>query len=353
MMRRDPSAARGHERMPGRPVWASPMIVTPSEPSLTQLALTLATRPPGAAEASAPRVVAQAAITPTATTADDVAALLQGAEDVPEARLPSSDLARRYAESGTLTARPEQAAAAGASTLASADDQLLESLGRTLRTASAAAAATPAATQQPVMTVLVDGRSVPLSAAQLAAVRAAVGPSLRRLGPGAGVSDSEDPTAHVDRARADDRPVRIVQGLAPAAGPRVATARRDAPSYGDAHRSADQAGDARKTGSTQAATSQPIPYEPVAIAEPVSDAEHLGPGPEALAATARSTAVVSGLAIAFSEGITAQDVTARLSGDHVSIAARGHSVVALAVTTPLVAQLVFADGTTSLLHLND
>jgi len=333
------------------------MIVTTSEPSLTQLALTLATRPLGVAETSGPRLTAQ---TPTPAAAavlpDDVVALLQVTEDVPDPRLPSSDLARRYAESGTLTPRPDQTAAAAGSRLTASDDQLLESLGRTLR-ASAAANSTPppaATAQQPVMTLLVDGRAVPLNAAQLAAVRAAVGPSLRRLGPGSGTSDSEDPTTPLAGIRADERPVQAIEDLAPSTGADTATARGQPFLRGDGdQRSAiDDTADVAPSGAARQA-GQPVPYEPMAITAAPPNTEQLGPGPEALAPSARATAVVSGLALAFAPGVSAQDVTARASHDHVSISASGRTVLALAVTTPLVAQLVFADGTTSLLHLND
>ncbi len=338
---------------------ASPMIVSNAEPSLTQLALVQALRPTAAAGASA-STASPALPTPPAAAPTDDLAILQQSADPPEVRLPSRDLARRYAESGTLTPRSEPAAAAVASAVSAADDRLLSDLSQAYRPMTPAeprtiATVAPHVVQQSAtMTLIVDGRAVILSPAQAIAVRAAVGTSLRRLGPGAGSSDSEDPTTVLARASREAEPARIVQSLTPAGGPPVSGSQHQEPRRehaGTNRNGLSETGEAVPVPAVRASHGHPVPYEPAVIVPPLTDPVPVGPGPDAPWLAGPTTPVVSGLAIAFAPGVSAQDVVAHSTPGMVSLTANGSEVLAVAASEAVVAQLVFADGTTTFLRL--
>lgn len=349
------------------------MIVTNPDASVTQLALQLARLPPASSPAPAATTplptapattVPQAAAPPMALPAGDaMTALLSGPSDPPDMPLPSGDLARRYAQSGTLTPRLEQAVPTAVA-LSAADDGLLSALTEAYRNGTPASAGAPQGTTtaqglpHPPLSLVVDGRTIPLTPAQAVAVRAVLGAANRRIGPGAATTDSEDPTALIPQSSRDaSQSGKAVAALTPT---QEAHRRLSDNAQAGHGRDADHLAANKTETSTRdhavtavrAATIEiaPVPYQPEAIPLVHHDPTVLAPAPDVPVLAGPQMSTVSGIAIGFAAGVSAQDVSIISTPLGVAISVHGAQTMLVKLQAPLDARLLFADGTVGTVH---
>lgn len=399
-----------------------------------------------AAPITPPALQPIAPVTPSAAqpapalTADPLTLLLQsGAADPPESPLPAADLARRYAESGTLTQRAASGEVLNAppGRLAPADTAILSNLSQAYRqtatatplpqppnvqrelanaqlpNAPATAGNTPAviivdgrslplnpaqtailrsalasnanpdarlltnvlqqsAQSGPIdfalssastgAVLMIDGRTFPLSAAQIAIVRANV--AFRRIGPALGGSDSEDLTVTATQASADQVIVNSQKVASIDASSRPHTESPEPhprPLPDDMPMMQAALGDNEKVEAVQAVRHEhPAPYEPELILPRPQDQVVIAPAPDRILLAGQQASsntsgqpAITGIAVALAPGITRDDVTAELHQEGYRLSFAGSKdTLLLHASAGLSAQLVFADGTSMRLQLN-
>lgn len=400
-----------------------------------------------AAPITPPALQPIAPVTPSAMqpapvlTADPLTLLLQsGAADPPEPPLPAADLARRYAESGTLTQRAAGGEVLNAppGKLAPADTAILSNLSQAYRqTATATPVPQPPNVQRELVNaqlpnapatagnapavIIVDGRSLPLNPAQIAVLRSALAsnanpdarllanvlqqsaqsdpiafalPSastagavliidgrtfplsagqiaivraniaFRRIGPALGGSDSEDPTVMATQANADDVTVNSqkVASIDASSRPHTESPEPHARPLPDDRPAMQGAlGDNEKVEAVQAVRHEhPAPYEPALIQPRPQDQVVIAPAPDRVLLAGQQASsntsvqpAITGIAVALAPGITRDDVTAELHQDGYRLSFAGSKdTLLLHANAGLSAQLVFADGTSMRLQLN-
>ncbi len=362
------------------------MIVNPSD-TTTQALLQVQPRPMPPV-VSPPNALATTPVTPPVATspspvvtADPLTLLLQsGAADPPETPLPSADLARRYAESGTLTQRAatDVGAKAPQGNLAPADTAILSNLSQAYRQtatatplpqpanvtrelANAQIPNAPATAGNTPAVIIVDGRSLPLNPAQIANVRASIESSFRKIGPAIGGSDAENPTLMATEVSADDVITNAHKVASVEASPRshIGSPERR-PLQNELPGFPAALADNETVEAVQAVRQDhPALYEPQLILPRPQDQTVIAPGPDRVllagqqpAETAGQSAI-TGIAVALAPGITRDDVTAELHQDGYRLSFAGSDdAILLHARAGLSAQLVFADGTSMRLQLN-
>ncbi len=307
-----------------------------------------------AATSAAPAATAQSALGAATRAAgpDPLIALHQGANDPPDLQLPASNLARRYAETGVLQQAANRPNPAGPAPTAQAATQTAvpTAPAQLANTAQAAAAQSTQANAATVM--VIDGRSITLNPAQAIAVRAALGASVRQLGPGTGATDSEDPTAITPESVLEATKSKEHKVAALSGSPHTTTddQRHTAP-IPFVRRQVDQGTEIEQVHEVRSA--RPAPFEPAPISDKTADAHTTMPvapdvavlDPRAETTVGTGTKTFAGMAIAFAPGVTPAQVSAETYNEGYKITVEGHDdYFFIGAKDALNAQLVFANG---------
>lgn len=227
---------------------------------------------------------------------------------------------------------------------------------------TAAQHAVPALPQATAAAILIDGRTIPLNQAQIAAIRANLGPALRLpAGPLAG-TDAENPLTSPAAQRVADvgesERVQVINASTRAAV--EDEERRERPQPKDIETMLAQAKPHEKVEAIRAIRQDHVvPYEPQLItAQPRQDQLVLAPAPDHVILQGRAPdeaapSAITGLVIAVAPGLTRDDVTAEYhqGGYRISFAGSPDHIV-LHTGAGLSAQLIFADGTSLRLQLD-
>lgn len=306
-----------------------------------------------AATNAAPAATAQSALGAATRAAgpDPLIALLQGANDPPDLQLPASNLARRYAETGVLQQAANRANPAGQAPAQAATQTAAPTASAQLaNTAQAAAAQSTQANAATVM--VIDGRSITLNPAQAIAVRAALGSSVRQLGPGTGATDSEDPTAITPESVLEATKSKEQKVAALSGSPHSTTDdHRPTTPIPFVRRQVDQGTEIEQVHEVRSA--RPAPFEPAPISDKTADAHATMPvapdvavlAPRAETTVGTGTKTFAGMAIAFAPGVTPAQVSAETYNEGYKITVEGHDdYFFIGAKDALNAQLVFANG---------
>lgn len=210
--------------------------------------------------------------------------------------------------------------------------------------------------------IVIDGRIITLTAAQVAVVRANLGPIIKlHAGPG---TDAENPlftqtATRIDAVTRGER-VQIIDGSARLA---VETSERHArPQPQDINSMLSQMHSNEKVEAVRAVRPDHVtPYEPQLITPQHTAPQNpvvLAPAPDHVILAGHAPVdpgipAIASIVIGVAAGITRDDVTAEIhqGGYRISFAGSSDSIV-LHANAGLAAQLVFADGTSLRLQLN-
>lgn len=224
----------------------------------------------------------------------------------------------------------------------------------------------PGNAAQPLATgaaILIDGRTIALSPAQVAIVRANLGPLIKIAGPSVG-TDSENPLVvptvqRVASAQSSER-VPVIDASARLAV--ESSERHTRPQPQDIGNMVSQMQGNEKVEAIRAIRAEHVtPYEPQLITTPQPQQNQvvLAPAPDRviLAGHAPSevadVSAIASIVIGVAPGITRDDVTAEIHQGGYRISFTGSTdAVMLHAGAGLSAQLVFADGTSMRLQLS-
>lgn len=212
--------------------------------------------------------------------------------------------------------------------------------------------------------IVVDGRTIALNAAQAALLRAQIGTSFRRVGPGTAGMDSEDPTvrAATSLARNGTQGNERITAVETVGRNAAETAERHArPMHSDLPHVGDKPAVERVEAVRAVRSGEPAPYEPQMIVQQPPDQTIIAPGPDRVILAGHQQqdagegkqSAIAGIAIAMAPGMTRDDVTAEmhLDGYRITFAGSQDSLL-LHASAGLTAQLMFADGTSMRLQLS-
>lgn len=381
-----------------------------------------AVRPPPAAATPiptlAPAPVVAGTLPPsllaTPPSVDTLAALLQSIPNATPGPAATSDIARLYSENAPLASPTARAPVADG--LTPADAKLLTGLSDAYRTPTGPTAAqttgpalpsptpnvladaklasglpqairepaTATPIQQPVnvqreianaqlpnapatagntpVVIIVDGRTISLSPAQAANVRATLGLEMRKLGPGVSGSDAENPTltstSETDLRLLTERGLRV-QSVDTSARSQVDTPDRHQRPQNEIAGLSSLANQNEEIEAVRAVRHEhPAPYEPELILPRPQDQTNIAPGPDRVilaghqATEAEQAPAINGIAIALAPGITANQLIVEHGRTEHRIGFVGSTEEIVVQARPGVpAQLIFADGTSLRLHL--
>lgn len=332
------------------------MTVTASEKTASLPTVSARATAAAPAATSIPAAAAQTALATAARGAgpDPLLALLQGANDPPDLQLPASNLARRYAETGVLSQtanRPATSAPASSLQANAAQTAAPAASAQPANTAQQASGAQAAAVNTAPV-IMIDGRAIALNPAQAIAVRAALGSSVRQIGPGTGASDSEDPTAITPESVLESSKTEGHKVTPLAGSPHSTTddQQRTVP-LPFVRRQVDQGAEVEQAHEVRRAG--PAPFEPAPISEKSAPAQTIMPVAPDIAvlesrtetASASAPKAFTGMAIAFAPGVTPDQVSAETYNEGYKITVEGHQdYFFIGAKDALNAQLVFANG---------
>lgn len=365
------------------------MIVTSPEPNSPLASALVSIRPAGTPPVSTslpqqltavpPPLPTSGAPAPAAVSVDPLPALLQSTTNTQQTPVASAELARRYAESGSLTQRAASAAmapqdAANSRQVSGAGQPVadpsqafrqpattsplpqLANVPRELANAQLPNAPSTAGNAPTV--IVVDGRTIQLTPAQAALVRSQLAAGFRKVGPGIAGQDAEDPTVrqlpHDGSSSTRQREVTAVDTISPRLGDaperRARPMHDDLPHIGENRFERVEAVRALRHG-------EPAPYEPQLIVGQPLEQAIVAPGPDRVLLAGQQTeeqqrAAITGIAVALAPGITRDDVTTEVHPDGYLLSCRGSDDrVLLRARDDVTVQLVFADGSTLRLQL--
>lgn len=210
--------------------------------------------------------------------------------------------------------------------------------------------------------IVIDGRIIALNAAQVAVVRANLGPMIKfPAGPG---TDTENPlitqaATRIDSSNEGER-VQIIDGSARLAV--ESSERHTRPQPQENNNMLSQMHSNEKVEAVRAVVPHHVtPYEPQLITPQQAPAQNpvvLAPAPDHVilaghAPVQPGVPAIASIVIGVAAGMTRDDVTAEIhqGGYRISFAGSTDSIV-LHANAGLAAQLVFADGTSMRLQLN-
>lgn len=331
---------------------------------------------PPSLPASPATIPSTAPLSASALAVDTLAALLPDTDPV-ATTLAAADPARRYIDSGNLTPQPGRSPATTPNALtpllAAADVELLQNLSQAYRgdattpappppvtvlreIANAQIPGAPATGSNTPPVIVIDGRTIPLTPAQAAAVRAAIGSDARKVGPGAAATDTEDPTITVNRASLESTFRDSHRVIATDASLRQATESPERHPQPQQSELADARDAARSVGEKIEAVravrgDHPAPYEPQLILPQPQEHLVLAPAADRVILAGQQAGDVqqtmTGIAIGMAAGITPEQIVADATTEGYRIAIAGsNDAIIVRTRVELTAQLLFADGTT-------